>query len=115
MNKIDKNLKKIVSKGEKSLTPCFLLSLILSIQLYIDILKNKSFILLENIWYNFKLEKNWHKLEKNCQKLEKNCQKLEKICQKLEKNWLKIRFFDARSDNQTPKRPRLTPGKISPS
>ena len=46
------------------------------------------------------------KLAKNLKKIGKN---LKKIGKKLEKNWKKTRFFRPRSDNQTPKRPRLTP------
>ena len=53
-----------------------------------------------------KIGKNLKKIGK---KLEKNWKKLEKNWKKLEKNWKKTRFFRPRSDNQTPKRPRLTP------
>ena len=44
---------------------------------------------LENIWYNFKLEKNcqtWKKLPITWKKLEKTWKKLEKTWKKLEKN-----------------------------
>ena len=65
--KIDLNLKKIAKNFEKN---CLKARIILFNTLFSTffnikntafhwyILKNKSFILLENIWYNFKLEKN---------------------------------------------------------
>ena len=57
---------------KNSLTP-WLLLFKLKNTVYIDILKNKSFIILENVWYNFNLEK---KIGINLKKIAKNFEKI---------------------------------------
>ena len=99
-------------------TPCLLLSLSENTALhkyfkdsFIILINLKTFGTTSNLK---KLANNWKKLAKNLKKIGKNLKKigkknLKKIGINLKKIGKKTRFFRPRSDNQTPKRPRLTP------